>query len=709
MFLLRTLLITFLFAANIIAQSAWEIMNPLPQEKTVNAVQILNDSLIYAAGENGAFLRSYDYGVTWQRNPLSTEVSLMSVYFEDELHGWLGARGGKLYKTTDGGYNFAVAKEFPGRDIIKINITGGAGYICTREGELISTTDGFNSASAHQISAAEIITGIEILPAGPGLATGESGGIYSTTDSGNSWVKLAFSAGVPLKGVKYIDNEKIIIYGHNGYAANSADGGSNWSSSVIGSSNIAAVDISVNGQIFAANVTGAIYKSNDSGASWQECFSGSEVSYRAMKCSRNFVFAAGEYGVMSASINSGTDWLYRSTGSRVRFNKIKFLDSGYGWIIGDRGLLLHTTDGGISWYRQYPGTDKDLYDLSLNKDLSGNIMMWMVGARGTHLISSDTGKTFRRGPLDTMTTFNLRAISMTKNVSRIVGDGATIYESPSSWGAGSWKRKGSLPSSINFTGYSGISTRSGYIVGNAGSIYIILYRPFGISAGTNFGDSTWSQPYDFKSIFFIDALYGWIVGEHGIVLGTTNGGKFNNIANLNAGVLNSVHFLNRSLGITAGSNGKIFKTTDGGINWREQYTGVTAALNSVFIVDENRIIAVGAGGTLLKSETAGELPSFVRTEDNNNVKPGISIFPHPVLAANPHSAVRFTLKTPSAYRLELFNAAGSSVAVLEDGEAQEGDKTFYFSPEKYELSSGIYLISLTTPYQRTHTKLIYLK
>lgn len=696
-----------LFTVLIQAQTAWEILNPLPQEKTINAVQIIKDSLVYAAGENGAFLHSSDYGNTWLKKPQGVEKSFMSVYFTNEMTGWLGERGGKLYRTTDGGYNFSLVQTFSGRDIIRIFMAGNSGYICTREGELIKTNDAFVNHTRHTISTTEIISDISLKQDGTGLAAGELGGIYSTSDYGVNWQKANFTAPSPLYGLLYYNNKQI-IYGYNGYLAISSDNGSSWNGLSVGNANIKSVSASVSGKLFAANVKGEIYLSSDSGASWQISLAGDDAVYRTVASSGSFVFAAGENGIMAATKNDGANWYYSSTGSRVRFNKIRFVDENYGFIIGDKGLLLVTSDGGNTWERRNTGTTRELFDFHLNKNNQGHIGLWLVGANGTHLLSSDTGRSFSVGPVATLVSYNLRTIHMSYNVSRIAGDGGVSYEALNRWGSSGWRKAGTYSPNINFLDFWATTGSIGFLVGSGGTI-IRYYYYFQAVAQENI---SWETPYELRSVYFTDVKFGWIVGENGVVLGTSDGGHFALRTNLPVSYLNSVHFINRETGFTVGTNGKIFKSTNYGLDWRELPSGVTYTLNCVYMVNENKIYIVGANGLLMKSESSGELPTAIKKEGQSDSEPAVSVYPNPVTKSDGTAGLTFFevyLPKPSSYSLVLYNSLGELIGEIDSDEKPAGKHIVNFEPPSFNLSSGTYIALLKTPFGCSKVKLLYLK
>ena len=70
--------------------------------------------------------------------------------------------------------------------------------------------------------------------------------------------------------------------------------------------------------------------------------------------------------------------------------------------------------------------------------------------------------------------------------------------------------------------------------------------------------------------------------------------------------LYSICFPTSSIGYIVGGHGTILKTLNGGEDWEIQTSGTLEYLNSVFFVDENTGYAVGVNGTILKTTNGGE-------------------------------------------------------------------------------------------------------
>ena len=110
-----------------------------------------------------------------------------------------------------------------------------------------------------------------------------------------------------------------------------------------------------------------------------------------------------------------------------------------------------------------------------------------------------------------------------------------------------------------------------------------------------------------RSVKFLNSLTGWTAGTNGSILKTTNGGS--NWQTSNAGITNdlySVFVVSDSVLFAAGENGIIIKSTDSGISWQILNSGVNVRLNSIWFVNSFTGFSSGFDGKILKSTNAGE-------------------------------------------------------------------------------------------------------
>ena len=90
------------------------------------------------------------------------------------------------------------------------------------------------------------------------------------------------------------------------------------------------------------------------------------------------------------------------------------------------------------------------------------------------------------------------------------------------------------------------------------------------------------------------------MGYLGIMMKTINGGAtWSNVPIGTMDVFYSVFFLNANYGYVVGESGDIFRTIDGGESWVNDSSGTNNYLKSIFFTDSTTGYAVGEIGTIL--------------------------------------------------------------------------------------------------------------
>ncbi len=137
-----------------------------------------------------------------------------------------------------------------------------------------------------------------------------------------------------------------------------------------------------------------------------------------------------------------------------------------------------------------------------------------------------------------------------------------------------------------------------------------------VDGGTNWVSSTFDSQI-FYALSFLDTLNGWIGGEQGKLIGTTNGGKdwadavIESLA-VSTRPIKKIKFWSPMFGIAVGGTSEfaaVFRrTTDGGATWKLLLTG-NDVINDFHFIDSLNIVAVGGGvdeGSIIgKSTNAG--------------------------------------------------------------------------------------------------------
>jgi len=111
---------------------------------------------------------------------------------------------------------------------------------------------------------------------------------------------------------------------------------------------------------------------------------------------------------------------------------------------------------------------------------------------------------------------------------------------------------------------------------------------------------------DITAVEAVDDEHVWIAGAYGIVYHSTDGGI--TWSAQHSGVetmLCDIAFVNARTGWIAGSQGTLLATTDGGATWKRCDTGVTQHLLSLSFVDPQYGWVVGEFATILHTQDGG--------------------------------------------------------------------------------------------------------
>jgi photosystem II stability/assembly factor-like uncharacterized protein len=109
-----------------------------------------------------------------------------------------------------------------------------------------------------------------------------------------------------------------------------------------------------------------------------------------------------------------------------------------------------------------------------------------------------------------------------------------------------------------------------------------------------------------NDIFFIDEQTGWIVGEEGSIFHTQNAGKtWMKQKSKSSRDLFAVYFKNKQEGWITGLNGLLLHTRDGGRTWNRQDCPVDESLFGI-VVGGHRGYAVGNAASMITTDDGGK-------------------------------------------------------------------------------------------------------
>ncbi|MEO8210790.1 MAG: hypothetical protein ABI840_09510 [bacterium] len=70
---------------------------------------------------------------------------------------------------------------------------------------------------------------------------------------------------------------------------------------------------------------------------------------------------------------SQSGWIAQHSGTTVKLNKVFFINSHTGWIVGDSGRIIKTTNDGANWFSQNSNTTHTLVSVHFINEFTGYI------------------------------------------------------------------------------------------------------------------------------------------------------------------------------------------------------------------------------------------------------------------------------------------------------------------------------------------------
>jgi photosystem II stability/assembly factor-like uncharacterized protein len=296
-----------------------------------------------------------------------------------------------------------------------------------------------------------------------------------------------------------------------------------------------------------------------------------------------------------------TGWIVQTNPSGgTPLNGVHFLPDGRnGWVVGDGGRTMRTSDAGLNWQVVAGGTV-----FNLNAVWTTAIdQAWAAGNGGT-MMQFD-GVSWSRDT-SVHATENLYDVCfLTPDTGWTVGSSGVTLRTVN--GGQTWKKvyaaTGFSLRSVSFAG-----SQNGWAVGDNGTI-----------AGTHDGGATWFvvpslTGQNLRAVWRVDASHAVAVGTGGTVLRTvvTPDSIAWELVVPSAGSdngLEGVCFPSAATGYAVGSNAltgaSALRSDDGAVTWTAQVPKTSVTLRDVFFVDALRGWAVGDGGTIVHTAHGG--------------------------------------------------------------------------------------------------------
>jgi photosystem II stability/assembly factor-like uncharacterized protein len=303
----------------------------------------------WAAGDvadgYGTILYTDDGGDSWVRQGSPGDIpnaDLASVSAASATTAWVVGKNSAGYATILRTGNRGQTWErqgspatVPNVELLKVKaVNAYVAWAVGFQGTVLRTING--GKTWEQVNKAPIpdvqLQGLDALDANTAWASGVpyngEGAVFHTTDGGATWTKQGSTAGVPADshflGISGADADHVWAVGGGGLLViHSQDGGGSW-----------------------AMQSGSVGQQNDA----------NEVD----ALDRHTAWVAQDYDNILLTLNGGKTWINRAPNPVTgRFMMgVSSADANTAWVVGSSGLsggiIVRTTDGGLSWDRKTP-------------------------------------------------------------------------------------------------------------------------------------------------------------------------------------------------------------------------------------------------------------------------------------------------------------------------------------------------------------------
>lgn len=287
----------------------------------------ISDNLSWIVGYYGTILHSADHGKTWEIQASPTRRALFTVRFVSALDGWITGSYGTVLRTRDGGKSWHAQPLNIAEHLFAAHwLDENHGWLAGSRGMTIQTSDGGRSWNKNVVPGDFTFNAVTFASASRGWLAGEFGVVFQSSDGGKSWVKQKSPIEV------------------------SFDSGA--------SQNLFALLFTAPTNGYAIGLDGVVLHTND-GSRWEivrqrQNSDGTNAGHHLFAAAEfnGRIWAIGERATLLHSDVDNAQWRQTELQiPRLSLNAIAFGKGGFGLVVGNRGLVLKTADGGKTWQR----------------------------------------------------------------------------------------------------------------------------------------------------------------------------------------------------------------------------------------------------------------------------------------------------------------------------------------------------------------------
>ncbi|MEZ4386340.1 MAG: YCF48-related protein [Candidatus Krumholzibacteriia bacterium] len=674
----------------------WEWRHPVPLGQTLADVVMLDQLTGYAVGDGGSVIGTSNGGLTWRWLPTGTTTSLEAVAFRDGLSGVaVGEEDlvGGIFYTADGGDTWADVSPAGADWLMDVAFfPDGLHGVAVGRDEVMLTADGGLTWQRSDDVPDMWMSSLAVLDAQTAVAVGKLGLIARTADAGQSWQMIDSGTGEMLNSVSFGDALHGLAVGVDGTILATADGGLAWEVRGTGDGAWLEHVRHLDGDVVAImGLEDYLAISFDGGATWSALQGPSTTSgYQtlAFRPDGEMLVATG-FGGLYLSEDQRTSWTNRQASLASTLLDVTVVAGHTVVAVGVSGAVVRSYDAGESWTR----VPCDGCGTLNGVDVCDGMVGYAVGDAGAAAVTEDAGRTWRA--IETDITHHLMDVACLDPLTAVaVGSEGSVYRTTD--GGATWQHQALTPTYDWLEAVDFVDGTHGWLCTWFGKIF-----------HTEDGGLTWSVQFssnlDLKGVFFLDRQLGWVVGstDNPAILWTVDGGAtWHEEPSPDYSYFMDVAFSDPLHGIATGF--ATYHTEDGGLTWTVD-DDFDVPLRGVTYVTPDIAIMVGGGGAILRTGPS-DITGAVAPPPLSHGSP-VRAWPNPF---NPRTVVSFDLERAGPVRLTVHDATGRRVATLVDEAREAGPQSVDWTGRTdagVPAPSGVYLVRLSTPWERGSTRI----
>ncbi len=495
-------------------------------------------------------------------------------------------------------------------------INDNTGWAVGKKGTIIKTSDAGNNWQIQNSKTTEILYNLLFVNENIGIVVGEKGTILRTSNGGLNWVSVFILDNTKFNGIYFQDQQTGWVCGYDnnndghGMIYKTTNSGITWTL------NFSTQYSEQFYKIHFINLnTGFVdsgtyyYKTTNGGNNWSWVGILSSSLDFEMIDSLNIFFAGGytlgstPHGTIKKSTNGGANMITMVNIVDTILRSVDFINLNTGFVVGQKGKILKTTNFGVNWSRVISPAYANLNSVYFRDSINGIV----AGDFGTLYGTSNSGDSWVMKTGGFINSNLSSAVFVNYNTGIAVGQNYILkttnsgnewllkYNDPSLF----WNKIQMLDENL---GYSSCNLRKLYKTTDGGENWN-FFSTFGEDfVSTNMG-------YSFQ---IFNSGIGYACGFKSEInpafntkriFKTSNGGlNWISVYSGGSGMLSDVHFINESTGIVIGSS-FVRKTTNGGVDWI-LYNGTSSTDTRVLYFDTSNVWVIG-NESVFKSENGG--------------------------------------------------------------------------------------------------------